>query len=325
MRNVLKKKSRRVYTPGTPGVPGSPYVPATGPCCVTQYICTFHMSVEQFGSGYKLTIVNGAATFNLSEVQELDPVLSGVYYFKTLSEAEEARKNIAKTHCAQVTCFQGYPAVPAVAPIPPTPSKISIDANLGWNAGAISAKTFDGDGGVLCKVSAGSSGVVMGLALPNSGTDIESIIHGFLYKSESGGVHVIEKGVLKSNKRSYPAGGILRVQRMSGVVSYWVDNVRVFVSNVQSNGRVALDVSLYSAEDTVYDPAVFECKNLRTSLVSQASVKLSKNLRAKSSAKSSVIAGIRNGSNVDLNAKLSQTVGSKASLFAKLFLQATGD
>lgn len=297
MANVLTKLANYTYIPGSPGTPGSAYVPATRGYYEEVTTCSF-VQVDP-----------------ITGIPVGDPTSS--YSF---GEFTAYVATVCTTTSVWVPPAQAVEAVPAT---PSTPSQTLIDNNIGWNAGAISKVSLSGDGGFQWKFGVSTTGGVVGFAQANDNVGISDISHGFYYTVETG-LKVIEGGSIKSGSVAYADGDWLRVMRVGGQVTYWVNSTKVFTSAYASTGLVYLDVSLYTAGDYIYDPAILPAKSLSSILSASSSVRLSGALRSvKSAAVATVKAGLRNGSNVDLRAANSAGANVTAALKSVLRLTST--
>lgn len=316
MLNVLKKNSKYTYIPGTPGTPGSAYVPAIPAHYETVTVCNSPGSIEQLIIPH---YVAGVTYYYIAYVNHI--ASTSMAYFVTRAEAE-AYVLENSSNCSTVQIYiAGTPAIPGVAPVPPTAAQTLIDNNVGWNAGAISALGLSGDGGFLWKVGKTSSGAVVGFAAANEGVGLSDIKHGFYYTS-SAGLKVIEAGVTKTPRLDYSEGDALRVIRLGGVVTYWINDASVYTSITSSTGWKYLDVSLYSAGDYVYDPDMFEVMHLSATASATTHMSLSRELRGGGGSASASKASIRNGSGVDLRVLSAAATSAQSDVGAVLQLSA---
>lgn len=276
MANRLTKEALVTYIPGSPGTPGSPYIPATPSYTYTSYECPY-ISGPDFNGYYTVTLIeSGSVTL----LYTTDP----------------------SAYCdPTVVTVAGTAAVPAVAPTPPTAAQTIIDNNLGWNSSAISQVYVASDGGFRWKISVGSVGVIAGFAPYNADSQISRVTHGFYY-SVSGGMKIIESGVVKATGLSYTSGQYVEVRRVGTTVTYYINGALVYTSAVASSGNAYLDVQLYAAGDYVYDPALYGYKLLTATGSAVATGGLSKQLRTTSNATASSYASIRKNGIVDLAA-----------------------
>lgn len=296
MTNALTKDVVITYIPGDPGVPGSPYVPAQPSYTYTAYQCPF-MEYDSFINLYVIYYVEAGS---LTMIYTDDP----------------------SAYCEPTTVtVASQPAIAAVAPVAPTESQTIISNNIGWNSGAISGPSLTDSGGFAWKVTAGTTGMVAGFAAFNTDTAVSRITHGFYYAT--GKLSVMEGGAVKQANISNVSGDVLRVQRFGTQVTYWVNNTLVFTSAVPSSGTVYLDVSLYTAGDSVYDPALYAVKELSANVTATANAKLSGQVRGTLNAAASTYASIRKNNVVDLAATASAAASASAAITLTGLLSAT--
>ena len=127
-----------------------------------------------------------------------------------------------------------------------------------WNAGArtlASLGTYE-NGAFTFSVGQ-ATGIVCGLNSQDNDADYLEIKHGFYI--ENGQAKVVEAGAFKTSFSSYTTNtSVFKVERIDGVVRYFIDDVLKYTSLVESTGEVFLDCSLFSANDTIIDAALLD-------------------------------------------------------------------
>ena len=123
----------------------------------------------------------------------------------------------------------------------------------GWDAGARTLAALSGDGALTFSVGQ-ATGVVCGLNGADEQAHYREIEHAFYI--EPRGYRILESGVEKTAKASRPSGAIFRIERVAGVVRYFVDDVAVYTSQTPSGGPVFGDCSLYANGDSIIDVEV---------------------------------------------------------------------
>ena len=123
----------------------------------------------------------------------------------------------------------------------------------GWDAGARTLAALSGDGALTFSVGQ-ATGVVCGLNGADEQAHYREIEHAFYI--EPRGYRILESGVEKTAKASRPSGAIFRIERVAGVVRYFVDDVPVYTSQTPSGGPVFGDCSLYANGDSIIDVEV---------------------------------------------------------------------
>lgn len=143
-----------------------------------------------------------------------------------------------------------------VAPQPyvaAVPAQTIYDYNLGWNAGARSVQILGGDGFVSAQFPGGAVGAFMGMSnhLTYSYVDLS---HAW-YVSH-GHARVYENGVMVHDYGLLDGGDRLRIDRLAGVVRYYVGDTVEYTSAVPNNAVVFMNVVLYAGYDFVYNPEI---------------------------------------------------------------------
>lgn len=147
------------------------------------------------------------------------------------------------------TCYPAVPGEPSIEP------SATVIANLGWNAGAVSANSVAGDLSAEFEIGASTLGALVGLAPPGAATGAYgAITHGFLYADDAlavveSAVEVVDTGVVLT------PGMRLRITRVGGVVTYHADDWQ-YTSAQASYGDTILAAVLYAAGDYVTNPVL---------------------------------------------------------------------
>lgn len=133
-----------------------------------------------------------------------------------------------------------------------------VTAYPSWTAGARSIATLTGDGEYTFHAGP-SVGIVAGLNDNDQSGDYKEISHGFYISNTY--TKVIESGVLKTTWYNYNSFYELAIRRVGGVVSYLLDGIVIYTSDVLSYGTVFFDCSLYADGDTITDLTCTETFN----------------------------------------------------------------
>lgn len=134
------------------------------------------------------------------------------------------------------------------------PARMEVDPLLGWNAGANSSDTLDGDLGMSASIDELPIGVMLGLKAGRAGETAPELIEHGLYIYAVGGqafIEVRERGARQGEAAAYTLGTTFEVRRQAGAVSYWLDGVHLRDSSRPSHGPVLVNACLYSAGDTI--------------------------------------------------------------------------
>lgn len=143
---------------------------------------------------------------------------------------------------------------PEQAEQPYIPARVEQRAVLGWNAGANSIATVDGDLHAVFTQPPGVVGVVIGLKGTRTQQTIPSQIeHGWYFQS-SGGLDIVqpmERGqVIGSPITGRTGSTVFEVRRSSGVVTYVMDGEVIHTSVAPSAGAKVVNCCMYASGDT---------------------------------------------------------------------------
>lgn len=144
---------------------------------------------------------------------------------------------------------------PGVAGIPATAAVVTTDYNTGWNAGADSIDSLDGDVRTVFTMDIRSAGAVGFCA---AGTYVAGnfrlLSHCFMvYRNETENLLVapMERGRFVGASVPYSAEIELKIEREDGVVSYFIDGDLVHISSQPSGGPLEVCSALHRGGDTV--------------------------------------------------------------------------
>lgn len=147
----------------------------------------------------------------------------------------------------------------AIPPTPSVPSEESIKPMTGWNAGAISNKSFKGNCEFTFTIGNNPAGVICGLTNNTSQRNYYSIKHGFLVKvnEENGQTEcfIIESGKIKYQLPLYfyyMPYFFIRV--IDGTVYYLIDEQLFYSSKLTITGKIHASAVLYLVNDYVIYP-----------------------------------------------------------------------
>lgn len=228
----LSKDKRYTVTPGKPGIPASPGSPEQP----GYFIWSQSAPVCELEGGIWVTPAGDAGIGSINP----RPV------------------NIGGNYVCRSTPIKVWiptqPAMPATAGKPGTLATLQTDFNLGWNAGAVSIEALQGDGHFQFSVKPSSVGVIAGLTNDDPDGGYANISHG-VYCSQ-GLFQIIENGVQISGPRVYDGATEFRIMRVGSRVAYLIDGTAIALSQNSAPGAVNLDVSLYSADDSVHDASI---------------------------------------------------------------------
>lgn len=166
----------------------------------------------------------------------------------------------SKRVCRDVITSVYYPPIAEVyyqPAIPYRPESTVYKLNPGWNAGAQSSRVFVNSGFASFKVPV-AVGVFVGFNNVNVGYEYAEMEHSF-YCSTTTGYKIYESGVEKFNGGVFnPLWDVFKIQRVFGLVTYYVNNVLIYTSSEPSSAAVLLDASMYLGGDTIDSPRIEE-------------------------------------------------------------------
>jgi len=270
--SALKKNQYVSFLPGSPYVPSTPGIPA-------QSAYSYNVATRTLSSAVGSTIGYGGSTVSYGAPYTQALNSSGnLVYVPTVSSGQSTNLFTSGGYGGAGTIY-----VPAVAAVPPTPSvpatlaSMTIQLGLGWNSGAYSIGTLAANGAFEFAAPASVMGVVAGLNDASKSASYEEIDYGFyLTKSK---YQIVEGGAQLGVFQAFSTGDVFRIERNSGVVSYFVNRVRVRTSGVVSTGSLQADSSLYSGGDSITTAELFS----GSSYVSAIPVSVAVSLRAMNS------------------------------------------
>lgn len=229
---TLTKDTGIVFVPGSPGVPDKPGVIATP--AYTTYTTT---SVQRPGIDLSgLTGVPGTIT-------HVDQATTGSY-----SQPSYIITTSVPTY---------HPAIYSVPPKPGkpgTPASLIADYKFGWNSSAVSAASLTTDGSVTFSPSRGAQGVIVGLVGENPGPDYARLRHAIYITNNF--ARAIEYGAQQGTGVGLVGGEVLSIQRRGSKMTYLVDGVEMYVSElpVTSTNLYAV-AEMYAGGDKVENAA----------------------------------------------------------------------
>ena len=244
MSNTLIKQTRFTYTPAFSGSKGSPGQP---------YREGYYTYTSRYECGWY-------SPYEVPDIQTSSYVIiNGVSY--SLFAWDILLTATAKYVCGNFivrTYVFPQPYIAPVAALPATKEELVYDYNLGWNSGARSERSINGDsnGYATFKVPQTSTGVFVGLNDYNLGAGYLDMEHA-IYVTR-GVAKVYERGVEKHYIGLQPSEAVYTIRRTGGVVTYSVDGVVVYTSLEPSRGTVFLDASLYTGGDFIDSPTIAE-------------------------------------------------------------------
>ncbi len=170
--------------------------------------------------------------------------------------------------CSMETVPVTYPGTPAQPYVPGYTVAVTRQVtgfNLGWNAGARSIAEFKRDGYVEFKVRQSVVGVICGI---NFYDGVDARYNGntidFAFYCARGEARVIRNGVLGAGLGAYTDATVFRVERSNSsdaepTIALSMDGIEVFSVSVGVPRAAGwLEASLYSGNDSVFDPKLVQ-------------------------------------------------------------------
>lgn len=251
MQNILRKQKIVTRIPGEAAIefnPGQPYRQA--------YITYEHKEVCEF----EQTLVPPAVA--LAWVFSKDPGSADTGYFLRAVDAYgytlstyQVKTSFACKDTLVAVRVPEQPYIPPTLAKPAVASQILIDWDFGWNAGARSIGFISANGGVSFKVPISATGIVAGLNDEDSDANYTNI--DFAWYLSNGIAQIYENGVQKYYVGQFADGDVFSVERGSTVIRYKRNGAIVYTSSATSAEVLFLDVSMYSADDAIYDPSFY--------------------------------------------------------------------
>lgn len=236
---MLRKIFERVFVPGTqeqPAIEGGYYCYSQPPPGRWETRC----SVVDFP-------VNGS-----------HPVPPGT----TINVDRDAEGNITRVYalvCAVVWIADGPPGPPTCVTIEPQPyqpgtvSRVDFLPMAGWDSGANSVQSRDGDCEVVWQMGLIVGGYV-GFTVESSDiADPSRYTHSIYFHQLSGRpvFRLVEEGVTVSHDAEYSLEDEFIIRRVGGRVTYWRNGQKIQDSDETSGGEIIVGSSLYLSGDTV--------------------------------------------------------------------------
>lgn len=226
MANSLQKTPLTVYTPAVPAVPG------LAPYCVSRTVVSSASGSTIIGEDYQ----------PVGQIpQGWDGITDPNGYGTSYSPFRPVEHTVTE-------CFPGTPGKPAV------PSRIDQSDHVGWNGGARSIAQIPEAGFFTCTLPGSPIGVQVGFGGRQFTANYSAMKHSIVARREN--FSIVESGSTVFGPDDLPPGTTVTIQRLGGVVTYLVDGIEVYQSEVASAGEVYGSALLYSVVDFVDAPQI---------------------------------------------------------------------
>lgn len=233
---ALKKNTVVGYTPptaGTPGFAGSPAVPA-------HFRPVSLETLYPFGVPKWTLIKGGVIVASTSQTTKPVPATGPLGTWFPAAPVDSS---------ALLVFVPATPALPPIAPVPGTTGGFFTDRRPGWNAGAISAVSLNGNVSLYLEARQSAVGIFVGLNQTNTGVGYQEIDYAIYFKNGTAAVY--ENGVKKTDPVVFVAGAYFNIERIAGVVSFFKDGDSFYTSATPSEGVLFADTSMYSGGDEI--------------------------------------------------------------------------
>lgn len=124
-----------------------------------------------------------------------------------------------------------------------------------WDSGARTIASFNNDGAFTFTVGQ-ATGIVCGLNSVDENAGYVEIDHAFFIDGNK--AKVVEQGINKTTNTTFNVGAVFKLERLRGVVKYYIDTTLIYASLIESTGNVFGDCSLYSMYDEIFDAEIID-------------------------------------------------------------------
>ena len=158
--------------------------------------------------------------------------------------------------CWEETILVRYPAERGQEGIASVPGR--WDYHLGWDAGAHSIASAQGDVSATFRGAPSSVGAICGLSGHTGAQVYNGLQVRFGFYLSRGYARVIEGGQNRNGARAFTALTQFEVLRKGGIVSYLMDGIEIYRSTDTASGdsTMLLQASLYAGDDEIFDPVL---------------------------------------------------------------------
>lgn len=247
MTNRLTKQSITTYVPAVPAVVGHKAY------CTTQTVDSL-VWVDNTSSFTYQWQVTANDTVNLGSGYTSADIGKTAYTTIRTGQVYSTTKKIEKTVC--------YPEVKSS---PGKDASVTVDNQLGWNAGARSIAAIDGNFMASFDFATSPVGVLCGLGSEQATIGAFNDIEHAFYADDSR-LRIYEAGALVYTSSLTPRDAPhLSIVRYGETVQYLINGASVYTSGKSSRGQKILLAALYCAGDTVDNPALSQIYSLSSS------------------------------------------------------------
>lgn len=144
-----------------------------------------------------------------------------------------------------------YPAVEAV---PGEAARVDYSQIAGWDSGARSIDQIPDDGAFRCRLPNSVAGVQIGFCGRTLSHYYGDMSHSLVARRSF--YSIVEAGFSVFGPSPLPADAQIKLRRLGGIVTYWVNDELVYQSVVPSQGEAFGAVLLYGPDDFVDNPKI---------------------------------------------------------------------
>jgi parallel beta-helix repeat protein len=226
-------------------------VPANNGAVIVGYDVQYgRVTADSFSSLFKISTVTPGA--------QITGLTSGIeYQFRVI--ARNAYGSSVYSNVVTAVPMTGSPVtwtkMTGVSAVGNTLTKTA--ATVGWDSGASSTASFNGDGGVTFTVTQANLYIICGLSADDSEPHTDDVNYALLL-NVYGDVELREWGNLITYFPAYRVGDIFKIERKGDKVYYKKNGLTFYTSLVPSSGKLLVDTSIYTPGSVISDVRIFK-------------------------------------------------------------------
>jgi len=125
-----------------------------------------------------------------------------------------------------------------------------------WSSGAFSNESITKDGSVSTKIAETNTKRMIGFSTSDTNQKYSSVNYG-LYLNLTGKISVYENGEYIGTHGNYDTGDIIEVKREGDTISYFKNDILLYISSVKSTEKLYVDTSLITDGATLNDITIY--------------------------------------------------------------------
>lgn len=258
--NELVKQIREIYHPGSPYVPAEP-----GQSYRAAYCETIERTVGGGGNGgndvYGCIAIpktdgfgNITGTDGFGNITSYSWVCFGGATAGDGQTGNFSSPTTTRTYSERVC----YPEVPYIAPVPAEPaipSQVTLDYNLGWNAGAEGDEQLTNGNAFQFTIYASSTGAAVGVSDVFDAPSSHYVGMELCVMATKGTFAVMESGSVVVGYQPYSSGDVFRISLVDGRL-FVTKNGGYVYDKLADAAIYKPDASFYSGGDGAYDGSI---------------------------------------------------------------------